>query len=46
MEQNDFDKWLDANFVYPYNIEFKYRYENNETDLDYYSVPADYDNSS
>ena len=45
MEQNDFDKWLDANFVYPYNIEFKYRYENNETDLDYYSVPADYDNS-
>ena len=45
MEQNDFDKWLEANFVYPYNIEFKYRYENNETDLDYYSVPADYDNS-
>ena len=44
-EQNDFDKWLEANFVYPYNIEFKYRYENNETDLDYYSVPADYDNS-
>ena len=45
MELNDFDKWLEANFVYPYNIEFKYRYENNETDLDYYSVPADYDNS-
>ena len=45
MEQNDFDRWLDANFVYPYNIEFKYRYENNETDLNYYSVPADYDNS-
>ena len=45
MELNDFDKWLEANFVYPYNIEFKYRYENNETDLNYYSVPADYDNS-
>ena len=45
MEQNDFDKWLDANFVYPYNIEFKYRYENNETDLNYYSVPADFNNS-
>ena len=45
LEQNDFDKWLDANFVHPYNIEFKYRYENNETDLDYYTVPADYNNS-
>ena len=25
-EKNAFDLWLDANFVYPYNIEFKYRY--------------------
>ena len=45
MELNDFDKWLEANFVNPYNIEFKYRYENNETDLNYYTVPADYDNA-
>lgn len=45
MEQNDFDKWLDVNFVHPYNIEFKYRYENNETDLDYYSVPAVFENA-
>ncbi len=45
LEQNDFDKWLDANFVYPYNIEFKYRYENNETDLDYYTVPAVFEHS-
>ena len=37
---NDFDKWLEANYVRPYNIEFKYRYENNETDLNYYTVPA------
>ena len=44
-EKNAFDLWLDANYVYPYNIEFKYRYENNETDLDYYSVPASYENS-
>lgn len=43
--KNAFDLWLDANYVYPYNIEFKYRYENNETDLNYYSVPASYDNS-
>ena len=44
-EKTPFDLWLDANYVYPYNIEFKYRYENNETDLDYYSVPAAYDNA-
>ena len=44
-EKNAFDLWLDANYVYPYNIEFKYRYENNETDLNYYSVPAAYENS-
>lgn len=41
-EQNDFDKWLEAYFVNPYNIEFKYRYENNETNLNYYSIPADF----
>ena len=23
---SEFDKWLDANFVAPYNIEFLYRY--------------------
>ncbi len=44
-EKNAFDLWLDANYVYPYNIEFKYRYENNESDLNYYSVPASYDNA-
>lgn len=44
-EKNAFDRWLDANYIHPYNIEFKYRYENNETDLNYYSVPASYENS-
>lgn len=39
----DFDKWLDENYVGPYNIEFKYRYNINESDLNYYTVPADYD---
>lgn len=39
----DFDKWLDENYVGPYNIEFKYRYDINESDLNYYTVPADYD---
>lgn len=41
--KNDFDKWLEANYVSPYNIEFKYRYENIESDLNYYTIPADYD---
>lgn len=41
--QNDFDKWLDANFVTPYNIAFKYRFEMNESDKNYYTVPADMD---
>ena len=44
-EQNQFDKWLEANFVTPYNIQFKYRYEENESDFGYYTVPADLDNS-
>ena len=41
--KNDFDKWLDENYVGPYNIEFKYRYSIKESDLNYYTVPADYD---
>lgn len=40
--QNDFDKWLLNNFVNPYNIEFKYRFEMNESDMNYYTVPAEY----
>ena len=40
-EQNQFDKWLQVNFVEPYNIQFKYRYEENESDFGYYTVPAD-----
>lgn len=42
VDQNDFDRWLEANYVNPYNIEFTYRYENNETNLSYYTIPADY----
>ncbi len=41
--QNDFDKWLEANYVKPYNIVVKYRYEMNESDFSYYTVPADMD---
>lgn len=38
-KQNQFDKWLEANFRNPYNIDFKYRYEEIESDMDYYTVP-------
>lgn len=42
---NDFDKWLVENFRNPYNIDFKYRYEEIESDYDYYTVPASYEES-
>lgn len=42
-EENQFDKWLKVNFVDPYNIQFKYRYEEIESDFGYYTVPAYYD---
>ncbi len=41
--KNDFDKWLDANFVNPYNIVVKYRYEMDESDYSYYTIPANMD---
>lgn len=41
-EKNDFDKWLEANFVNPYNISIKYRYEMDQTSsYSYYTIPAD-----
>ena len=39
VEMNDFDRWLEVNFLKPYNIEFKYRYALNESDMGYYTVP-------
>lgn len=43
--ENDFDKWLKRNYVDTYNIEFKYRYEDKESNHDYNLVPAIYENS-
>ena len=43
VEMNDFDYWLEANFLKPYNIEFKYRFALNESDKGYWTVPADID---
>ena len=36
-----FDKWLYKNYVVPYIIQIRWRYEDNESDMAYYDVPAD-----
>ena len=38
--KNAFDKWLDNNYVLPYNIRFMYRMETIESDMNYTLVPA------
>lgn len=40
--ETPFDKWLTSNYVEPYNIQFLWRYNHNETDMQYYNIPADY----
>lgn len=45
VELNEFDYWLLDNYTYPYNIEFKYRYDDKEAHQEYDVVPADYDKS-
>jgi len=44
-EENDFDRWLTRNYVEPYNILFKYRFEDIESSMDYYLTPASYEQS-
>lgn len=43
--QNDLDKWLYEYYVKPYNVEFRYRWEDNETSMDYILVPPTYKNA-
>lgn len=43
--ENDLDKWLMKNYVEPYNIELRYRWEDNEIDMNYILVPAQYEYS-
>lgn len=43
--ENAFDKWLKTNYVIPYNIEVQYRYDDNESDMQYYDIPADIEQS-
>ena len=45
VEQNQFDEWLSENYVLPYNIEFIYRMEYIESDMNYYLVPAEFSKS-
>lgn len=44
-EQNEFDKWVDEHFRAAYNIQFKYKYEDIESDLTYNLVPAEFSHS-
>lgn len=44
-DPTSFDKWLLDNYVYTYNIQVKYRLDDNETDVEYHLVPAKYDNA-
>lgn len=45
VDYTPFDYWLQRNYVIPYNIRFKYRYEDNESDMDYYTVPSRYEDA-
>lgn len=38
-----FDKWVEQNFLIPYNLEYKYRMEDVESSMDYNLVPATFD---
>lgn len=44
-EPTGFDDWLLSNYIYPYNIQVKYRLDDTETDVKYDLVPANYDRS-
>lgn len=40
-----FDRWVEANFLNPYNLDFKYRMEDVESVMDYNLVPATFENA-
>jgi len=40
IEDTAFDTWIFSNFSYPYNISFKYRMEDMESDMDFQLAPA------
>lgn len=40
--ENDFDRWILRNYIEPYNINFKYRLDDKETNQEYNLIPASY----
>lgn len=40
-----FDKWVEQNFLLPYNLDFKYKMEDVESSMDYNLVPATFENA-
>jgi substrate import-associated zinc metallohydrolase lipoprotein len=42
---NDFDKWIARNYTAPYNVEFKYRSDDQEYNMDYTLTPPIYEKS-
>jgi substrate import-associated zinc metallohydrolase lipoprotein len=42
---NALARWLLDNYVAPYNVELRYRWEDNETSMDYILVPPTYTNA-
>ena len=45
VQETEFDKWLKTNYIDTYNIELKWRMETNESDMNYWLVPASVDKS-
>lgn len=43
--KNDFDKWLEANYLKEYNIDVKYKYEDIYADFNYHIAPASVEKS-
>lgn len=44
-QRSKFDNWLLKNYVQEYNIDFKYRYSDKESDRNYNVIPCKYDNA-
>lgn len=44
--ENSFDRWLNTNYVKPYNIKFLYKMKDIESDMSYTLAPADYKKST
>lgn len=44
-EETELDRWLDRNYIKPYNIQVKYRFEDIESSMGYYLTPASYEQS-